>query len=221
MKTKTKPAGKKSTKVPVPTMTDITVLLDRSGSMASVKTDTIGGFNTFLKEQQKAKGDARLTLAQFDMEYEIVHEGKPVKDVPPLNDSTFVPRGSTALLDAMGRTIVSAKARVKPGELVVFVVLTDGQENSSHEYTKAAIRAMVEEHTKAGWQFVYLGANHDSFFEAGAIGFQQSKVANYAGSPQKAMLVASSNVNLYRSSGNTYCTDFSAGQRANLVDDNA
>lgn len=216
MATKTLKKSKKATtkKSAVVKMTDITVVLDRSGSMASVKNDTIGGFNTFLADQQKAPGDARLTLLQFDTEFETVHDGKPIADVPKLDDKTFVPRGSTALLDAVGKAIASAKARVKGDEKAVFVILTDGQENSSREMTKAAVKAMVEEQTKAGWNFIYLGANQDAFAEAGSMGIARGMTANYSEEKTSGGIIAtSSNVSAFRATGQSVNLCYSDSQR--------
>ena len=111
---------------------DITLVLDRSGSMGSVRQDTIGGFNTFLEDQQKQDGEANMTLVQFDSEgYDVIYEGKPIAEAPKLNEDTYVPRSMTPLLDAIGRTINSTGERLKnmaeedrPSQ-VLFVILTD------------------------------------------------------------------------------------------------
>lgn len=123
--------------------THIAIVLDRSGSMASVVEDTIGGFNKFLSEQRNKPGKNLLTLVQFDNEYQIVHDGCPLADVPNLNHSTYEPRGSTALIDAIGRTIDRLGRKLadmpeheRPGK-VIMCVITDGQENSSTEYCVA------------------------------------------------------------------------------------
>lgn len=126
--------------------TEIVVVLDRSGSMACIANDTTGGFNAFVKEQREAPGEAFLTLAQFDNQYDIVHKQVPIEEVP---DLSFHPRGGTALLDAIGRTINETKTRLasqRPGaDAVVFVVITDGEENSSREFKKDQIKSMIEE----------------------------------------------------------------------------
>lgn len=167
--------------------TDISVVLDRSGSMASVATDTIGGFNTFLAEQKKQPGTAKLTLAQFDDVYEIVHDGKAIADVPNLTAQTFVPRGSTALLDAIGNTINRAGARLsamseadRPGKVIV-VILTDGQENASHEFSKHKINDMIAlQRDTYKWDFVFIGANQDAIATAADIGIRQDSALSYA-----------------------------------------
>lgn len=148
-------------------------ILDRSGSMESCLTDTIGGFNAFLREQEPFGGT--LSLVLFDHEITPVYTRLPIGEVEPLTQSTFQPRGSTALLDAIGRTIKNNWTRNTP----TVVILTDGQENSSREYTKAHIKDLIEEKTRDGWTFVYLGANQDAFAEAGSIGIAPAATMNY------------------------------------------
>lgn len=163
-------------------LTDITVVMDRSGSMQSCQADAEGGLNRFIEDQKKLPGEALFTLVQFDHEYEFVHRGVPIKDVPYCK---LVPRGNTALLDAVGRAIVETGERLakmqekdRPG-LVVFVITTDGQENASREYTRARIKEMISHQTSVyNWQFTYLGANQDSFAEAGGLGIT-SGTANF------------------------------------------
>jgi len=168
-------------------LAEIVVVLDRSGSMSTIREDMIGGFDAFISEQQKLPGECSVTLTQFDNDYEVVYSGKPLKDVPGLD---LVPRGSTALMDAIGRTIGEVGARLKTTpedqrpERVLFVILTDGAENASREFTKASINQMVtHQRTKYKWEFVYIGANQDSFAEAGqlGIGIAQNFAANAIG----------------------------------------
>ncbi len=170
-----------------PNKTAIAVVLDRSGSMGSCRNDTIGGFNTFLEEQQKLPGYATLTLAQFDDVYEVVYLDRPIKEVPKLTTETFVPRGSTALCDAIGRTIVTLGAKLaampevdRPGKVVV-VIITDGGENASHEYTREKIKALTEhQQAKYEWKFVYLGANQDAISVGSSLGMLKSMSASYS-----------------------------------------
>ena len=147
-------------------------LLDRSGSMETCRDDTIGGFNAFV-EDQKATGGT-LTLIQFDHEYLKSYENVPITEVNPLTRETFQPRGSTALLDAIGRTIKECKVQ-NP----TVIIMTDGLENSSHKYTKAHIKDLIDARQKDGWTFVYLGANQDAFAEAGSIGIAPAGTMNY------------------------------------------
>jgi hypothetical protein len=156
-------------------LTHIVVVLDRSGSMASVRTDTIGGFNTFLEQQQKLPGTATMTLIQFDHEYLVVHKAMNVRGLAPLTEETYVPRGQTALYDALGRAVAEATefvnampAEKRPG--VVVAILTDGAENASREFTHTAVQTLIKERTAAGWEFLFLGANIDVVQEAARIG---------------------------------------------------
>ncbi len=159
-------------------LTDITVVMDRSGSMNVCLTDAEGGLNHFLDEQKKQPGEALFTLVQFDHEYEFVHRGVPIRTVPYC---TLVPRGNTALLDAVGRAIVETGERLsKMNEadrpaLVVVVIITDGEENASKEFNRTKIKEMIShQQTAYNWQFTYLGANQDAFAEAGSLGIQGS-----------------------------------------------
>jgi len=148
-------------------------ILDRSGSMETCRDDTIGGFNAFVSDQKTLGG--KLTLVQFDHEINNVYEDTPLGDVAPLTTETFQPRGSTALMDAIGQTI--KKHAAKTG--VVFIIQTDGEENSSHTYTKAHIKDLIEQKTKDGWTFMYLGANQDAFAEAGSMGIAPCATLHY------------------------------------------
>lgn len=162
--------------------TEILVITDRSGSMASTAKDVIGGYNTFIKEQREVPGEAKVTFTQFDDVYEVVYAGKPIAEVPTLDGKTFVPRGSTALLDAIGRTLNEQGQRIaaeKWADLVIVCILTDGGENASREYDSAKVKAMSEHAEKNGWKFVYLGANQNSFSVTQGLGMQGAIVSNY------------------------------------------
>lgn len=167
-------------------LTEIVCIIDRSGSMESIRADAIGGFNAFLEEQQKLPGEAHLTLVLFDHEYERLFEGLPLADVPPLSHTTYVPRGTTALLDAVGRTIDEVGARLaatpeaeRPTKVLV-CILTDGQENASRGYTRQRVREMIEhQQQKYSWEFQFLAANQDAFAEAGHLGIAPGDVATF------------------------------------------
>jgi Mg-chelatase subunit ChlD len=148
-------------------------ILDRSGSMQMCRDDTIGGFNSLVNDQKSLGGT--MTLVQFDHEYLVSYESTPVNDVLPLNNETFQPRGSTALLDAIGKTLKLYAD--KP--VATVVILTDGQENASTEYTKAHIKDLIDQKTKDGWTFMYIGANQDAFAEAGSMGIAPGCTMNY------------------------------------------
>lgn len=166
-------------------LTEIIIILDRSGSMASVAGDTIGGFNEFVAKQKAVPGEARMTLVQFDNEYEKVYEAISLSDVKPLDRTTFVPRGSTALLDAIGTTILAQGKRfdtasTKPGKVVV-AILTDGEENSSREFTREKVFALIkEQRDQWGWDFYFLGANQDAIRAAGDIGIARAQAVTYS-----------------------------------------
>jgi uncharacterized protein YegL len=164
-------------------LTDITVVLDRSGSMQQCKDEAENGLAHFIEEQKSVPGSALFTLVQFDTSYEFVHRGVDIKTV---GRHRLVPRGMTALLDAVGRAINETGQRLRalpeaerPG-LVVFVILTDGYENSSHEFSRAKIKEMIEHQQNVyKWQFTFLGANQDAFAEAGHLGIPQDAAANF------------------------------------------
>ena len=169
-----------------PNFIEIVVVLDRSGSMGTVRLDTIGGFNTFVSDQKlNAVGEIKLSLIQFDDQYEVVYNGKQITDVPPLTEETFVPRGMTALLDAVGKSINAVGDRlaktpeVERPSLVVFVILTDGQENASKEFKLEQVKEMItHQKEKYGWQFVFLGADQDAF-QAAQMGLSANSTYNY------------------------------------------
>lgn len=167
--------------------THIAVILDRTGSMESMRDDTIGGFNTFLVEQQKLPGQATMTLVQFDSQdpYEVLQRFEDILCVPQLTRDTYVPRGQTPLLDAMGRGINDAEKCIvdlpdadKPAK-VVFVVITDGQENASREFTKAQIEKMIQEKQAANWQFVFLSADLNAVGDAMSMGVAAASTMSY------------------------------------------
>lgn len=137
-------------------------VIDRSGSMASCLDDTIGGFNAFLKDQDP---DTVLSLTLFDNEIRTMYK-KPVREIEPLNTKTYVPRGGTALLDAIGTVIKSVPSDEKPS----IVILTDGSENSSTKYSKMHINDLIEDKKKLGWTFVFLAANQDAIQSAQELG---------------------------------------------------
>jgi hypothetical protein len=165
------------------------VLLDRSGSMESMRADVIGGFNNLLAEQQADGPDARLTLVQFDSQdpHEVLTDALPIDRVRPLSERTFVPRGGTPLLDATGRIITKAAVREdqrvvlgKRPELVTVITITDGMENQSREFSRADILRLVKNKEAKGWSFVFLGAGLDAYSEAGGMGYDMRSVQSWA-----------------------------------------
>lgn len=165
-------------------LADITLVVDRSGSMQSIRDDAQGGINAFVTQQAETSGEALVSLVQFDTKYEFVANGIPAADFP---EYELVPRGGTALLDAIGRAINETGDRLsKMSEpdrpaLVVIVVMTDGHENSSREFTKAQIKQMIEhQQTHYNWQFTFLGADQDAFSEATSMGMAVGAGAKFA-----------------------------------------
>lgn len=171
---------------------EIVCILDRSGSMASIIEDAIGGYNTFLKDQKKIDKPANLTVVQFDDHYETHYDGD-LKTAPEMTPKTYVPRGMTALLDAIGKTINAVGFRLsnlaedqRPSQ-VMFVIITDGMENASREFTRQQINEMItHQREKYSWEFVFLAANQDAITEAGKIGIQGHFAVNYAATPRSA-----------------------------------
>jgi uncharacterized protein YegL len=168
-------------------LSEIVCIIDRSGSMVKIRDDAIGGFNAFVADQQKHPGEATMTYVQFDDQYEVVFEGRPLMEVQSIDGTTYVPRGSTALYDAVGRTIVDVGARLERTaedqrpEQVIVVILTDGHENASREMTREEIKQMItHQQDKYGWQFIYLAANQDAFAEAGMMGIPKINAQNFA-----------------------------------------
>jgi hypothetical protein len=171
-------------------LTEIACVIDRSGSMEAIASDAIGGFNAFLGEQKKDTAEARLTLVLFDHEYEVICQSVDVQKVAPLSSETYIPRGTTALLDAIGRTMDDLGARLakiseneRPAKIII-AILTDGMENSSHDYSKEKISQMIEhQRTKYNWEFIFLAANQDAIATAQAISIQAQDAVNFAASP--------------------------------------
>jgi len=148
---------------------EIVMVVDRSGSMAATLDDAQGGVNQFIHDQKKLRGDVRFTLVQFDTDYEVLASRAPVSEV---KDYTLVPRGNTALLDAVGRALYESEA--SDARLRVLVIVTDGLENSSHEHSLAEIKRKIAERKADGWQVVYIGRDFDVVAEASSIGIDGS-----------------------------------------------
>ncbi len=169
--------------MPDQTLTHLAMLLDRSGSMQTIKQATEQGFDLFLAEQREAPGRCTVTLAQFDNEYEEVYTDLDVREVPPLD---LRPRGMTALLDSIGRLVQTTALRIaqlpeeqRPGAVIVGI-MTDGLENASKEYTHAAIKALVTEREEQfGWTFLYMGANQDAIEVGASLGVKRERSLTY------------------------------------------
>jgi len=167
-------------------LTELVFILDRSGSMSGLENDTIGGYNSLLKKQKKTPGEATITTVLFDDQYELLHDRINLKGVVPITEKEYYVRGSTALLDAIGRTVDKIKnaqkhtAEHEQAENVMFVITTDGMENASREYSYNRIKAMIEQQKeKYGWEFLFIGANIDAIETASKFGISSDRAANY------------------------------------------
>ena len=167
-------------------LTEMVFILDRSGSMGGLESDTIGGYNAMLAKQQKGPGEAVITTVLFDDQYELLHDRINLRGVAPITDQEYYVRGSTALLDAVGKTINkigNAQKRTteaERAEKVVVVITTDGMENASCEFSKDKVRRMIEhQKSKYDWEFIFLGANIDAIATAGRFGISKDRAANY------------------------------------------
>lgn len=166
-------------------LTELVFILDRSGSMAGLEADTIGGFNAMLAKQRKEPGEAFVSTVLFDNETEVIHDRAPLDQVEDLTQEQYYVRGCTALLDAVGGAIrhignVHRYARKEDvPEKTLFIITTDGMENASHRYTYPQVRRMIQEKQRQGWEFLFLGANIDAAAEAGRFGIGQDRAANY------------------------------------------
>jgi len=167
-------------------LTELVFILDRSGSMSGLESDTIGGFNAMLEKQKKESGECIVTTVLFDDRYDLLHDRFPLKSVSPITSNEYYVRGSTALLDAVGRTIdkiVNVQKRISESDRaskVMFVIITDGMENASREYRYDRVKEMVEYEQKTyGWEFLFLGANIDAIGVASRFGITHDRAVNY------------------------------------------
>ena len=162
-------------------LTEIVFVLDRSGSMSRLVDDTIGGFNSVLAREQKKEGEAYITTMLFDHDFEILHDHLDIRKVKPITQNEYYPGGCTALYDAVGMTInkMDGIVRNEEGCQVLMVIITDGLENSSHEFEGRQIREMVNKRQDQGWEFLFLGANIDSFAVGEGLGFRKDRTSNW------------------------------------------
>lgn len=190
-------------------LTEVIFLLDRSGSMVDLTSDTIGGYNSFIEKQQKESGKAILTTVLFDDRYQLLHDGVDIRKVKELTTKEYFARGSTALLDAIGKTIITVGNRLsntkesdRPSK-VILVLTTDGMENASVEFTKSKIKDMIDTQTNIyKWEFIFLGANFDAISFGNNLGIFKS--ATYSGTSlgtQSVYNTVSDSVTNYRNTG--------------------
>ena len=167
-------------------LTELVFILDKSGSMSGLEADTIGGYNSMLAKQQAIEGECFITTVLFNNNYELLHDRIDLKAVREMTGKEYAVDGSTALLDAIGRTIHKIGNAQKHtaedfrAEKVLFVIITDGEENASREYSADKIRALIQQQkTKYGWEFIFLGANIDAVQTAGQFGIAPDRTADY------------------------------------------
>ena len=167
-------------------MTEMVFVIDRSGSMTGLESDTIGGFNSTIRQQKEEEGDAIVTTVLFDNRYEVLHDRFDINQIKDMTEKEYYTRGTTALLDALGRSIrktVNVQRHLpekERAENVVFVVITDGYENASREFSYRDIRRMIEtEQNEYGWEFLFLGANIDVAAESDRLGIRRDRAVRY------------------------------------------
>lgn len=161
-------------------------ILDRSGSMSGLEESSISGFNKFIKEQRSVEGEVEVNTVLFDDSIEVIHNELPIAHVPLLTTRDYFARGSTALLDAIGQAIHKIETRIKfekgmsNSDKVIFLIVTDGQENASRHYSYEIIRKLITTHVKKDqWEFIYLGANMDAVQEASKYGIRKERAMNF------------------------------------------
>lgn len=167
-------------------LTELVFILDRSGSMSGLESDTIGGFNSVLDKQKKEEGQAYITTVLFDNDYELLHDRYNLKKIPNITGEDYFVRGTTALLDAIGHSIdkmVKVQKHTldeEQAEKVMFVIITDGMENASSTYSNKKIKTMIDHQKEVhGWEFIFLGANIDAVETASKFGINEDRAVNY------------------------------------------
>ena len=175
-------------------LTELVFILDRSGSMAGLEKDTIGGFNAMIEKQKREAGAAYISTVLFDNHSEVIHDRLPLEKVPVMTEKEYFVRGCTALLDAVGGAIhhignIHKYARPEDvPQKTLFVITTDGMENASRKYTYEQVKQMIEAKKELGWEFLFLGANIDSAREAARFGIDEDCAADYHCDPQGTQL---------------------------------
>ena len=167
-------------------LTELVMILDRSGSMGGLESDTIGGYNSMLKKQREAEGEVLVSTVLFDDRSEVLYDRVPLEKLPQMTEKEYYVRGCTALLDAVGGAVRHignvhkyAREEDRP-EKTIFVITTDGLENASREYSSERVKKLIEQQKeKYGWEFLFLGANIDAVETAGRIGISADRAANY------------------------------------------
>lgn len=166
-------------------ITELVFLLDRSGSMAGLESDTVGGFNAMIEKQKKQDGKCFVSTVLFDGEAQVLHDRLPLENIPKMTEKDYSVRGCTALLDALGDAIVhigNIHKYARPEDIpahTIFVITTDGQENASHRYSSPKIKKEIEKRKEMGWEFLFLGANIDAVETAAQYGIDEDRAVNF------------------------------------------
>jgi uncharacterized protein YegL len=192
-------------------LTELVFILDKSGSMCGLESDTIGGFNSMLQKQKALDGECRITTVLFDNHYELLHDRLDLRAVSPITEKEYYVGGSTALLDAIGRTIRKlvnvqrSTAEDYRASKVLFIIITDGMENASREFSSQQVKAMIEQEKRLyGWEFIFLGANIDAVETAGRFGIDADRAVDYVADSEGTALnftVMSQTVASFRKTG--------------------
>jgi len=208
-------------------LTEMVFILDRSGSMGGLESDTIGGFNSMLKKQQAEPGECRITTVLFDDAYEILHDRIDIKAVSKITTQEYFVRGCTALLDAVGKTIKKINSVQKNtadeyrAEKVIFIITTDGMENASREFSYDKVKSLVEKQKiKHNWEFIFLGANIDAIEVANRFGIAKNRTQNFHNDSEGVALnysVLSETVSEYRAA--PACATFSDNWGSKIAED--
>jgi uncharacterized protein YegL len=198
--------------MPKKDLTEIICVIDKSGSMYDIKNDAIEGFNTFLAEQKKQPGEATMTIVLFDTQYSFLVNGKSIQDVQELNSITYSPGGFTALLDAVGRAIDEVGQRLsnmpeeERPEKVIMAILTDGEENSSKEYSRQQVFDKIKHQKEIyKWEFIFLAAGQNAIQSAASIGINSNRAMNFVADADgigHTYSVMGQSISSYRNSGN-------------------
>ena len=166
-------------------LTEIVFILDRSGSMGGLESDTIGGFNSMLEKQKRERGEAVVSTVLFDHESEVLHDRIPIEKVEPMNENQYYVRGCTALVDAIGgaiKHITSVHKYIRDEDVpahTVFIITTDGMENASKRYSSSEVKRMIERQKEKGWEFLFLGANIDAVETAKHFGIEEDRAVTF------------------------------------------
>jgi hypothetical protein len=198
----------------------IVAVIDKSGSMATTVSDTLGGFNAFKKEQASQPGRAYMSVSLFSTECQILYPSAPIADIPDLNKKTYVPSGGTALYDAVAETIQEVSKSKNLPKRVLFLVITDGEENSSRKFTTPdSVRALINEKTAQGWDFIYIGADASAWNASHSLGFASAGVYEHTTKGIHNSYTSISNTVLAMRSSGMSSADFASNFTTNSISD--